>query len=243
MKQIIAMGGGGFLIDDNPLLDDFILSRAKGKDSRVCFVATASGDSDRMLVNFYTALGRRCQATHLPLFRRTHDDVTAYLLEHDVIYVGGGNTANMLGVWRIHGVDKALAHAYDKGIVLCGVSAGALCWFETGVTDSFGSSLTYIDNLLGLVPGSFCPHYNGDSLRRPTYQRLVHDGMKPGFAADVGAALHFIDGTLSEVVSSRPDAGAYRLECRGSEVYEEAMPVRYLGEKDESTGCPTSGCN
>jgi peptidase E len=229
MKQIIAMGGGGFLMDDNPFLDDFILSRAKGKNSRVCFVATASGDSDRMLVNFYTALGPRCHATHLPLFRRTHDDVTAYLLEQNVIYVGGGNTANMLAVWRIHNVDKALFCAYEQGIVLCGVSAGALCWFEMGVTDSFGSSLTRVDNLLGFLPGSFCPHYNGDSRRRPTYQRLVRDGMLSGFAADVGAALHFTDGTLSEVVTSRPDAGAYRLECRGSEVHEEPLPVRYLG--------------
>src|SRR5687768_12307928 len=145
MKQIIAMGGGGFLMDENPLLDDFILSRSKGRDSRVCFLATASGDSDRMLVNFYTALGPRCRASHLPLFRRDDPDATGYLLGQDVIYVGGGNTVNMLAIWRAHGVDTALMRAYEAGILLCGLSAGGLCWFDTGVTDSFGGPLTALD--------------------------------------------------------------------------------------------------
>jgi dipeptidase E len=229
MKQIIAMGGGGFLMDENPLLDDFILSRSKGRESRVCFLATASGDSDRMLVNFYTALGPRCRATHLPLFRREHTDVAAYLLGHDVIYVGGGNTPNMLAVWRVHGVNAALARAYDAGILLCGLSAGGLCWFSTGVTDSFGGPLAPLENGLGLLPGSFCPHYDGDPRRRPAYQRLIGEGMPSGYAADVGAALHFIDGQLAEVVTSRPKAAAYRLERREGECLEERLPARYLG--------------
>jgi dipeptidase E len=230
MKQIVAMGGGGFLMDENPLLDDFILSRAKGRESRVCFVATASGDSDRMLVNFYTALGPRCRATHLPLFRREHTDLTAYLLSHDVIYVGGGNSLNMLAIWRVHGVNTALARAYDAGILMCGLSAGGLCWFETGVTDSFGGELAPLENALGLLPGSFCPHYDGDPRRRPTYRRLVREGMPSGYAADVGAALHFVDGALAEVVTSRPHAGAYRLQCREGELHEEKLPARYLGD-------------
>jgi peptidase E len=229
VKQIIAMGGGGFLMDDNPLIDDFILSRAKGRDSRVCFVATASGDSDRMLVNFYTALGPRCRAAHLPLFRREHTDLTAFLLSHDVIYVGGGNSLNMLAVWRAHGVDAALARAYDAGILLCGLSAGGLCWFEAGVTDSLGGPLAPLENPLGFLPGSFCPHYDGDPRRRPTYQRLVKEGMASGYAADVGAALHFTDGVLAEVVTSRPQAGAYRLEVREGELQEGKLAARYLG--------------
>ena len=230
MKQIIAMGGGGFLMDENPLLDDYILSRAKGRESRVCFLATASGDSDRMLVNFYTALGPRCRASHLPLFRRVHGDLTAFLLDQDVIYVGGGNSLNMLAVWRVHGVDVALARAYQAGIVMCGLSAGGLCWFEAGVTDSLGDQLSALDNALGLLPGSFCPHYDGDPRRRPTYQRLVREGMAPGYAADVGAALHFVDGALSEIVSSRPQAAAYRLERHGGEAQERKLVVRYLGD-------------
>jgi dipeptidase E len=230
MQQIIAMGGGGFLMEDTPLLDDFILLCARGRASRVCFVATASGDSDRMLVNFYTALGPRCRATHLPLFRRQHADVAAHLLAQDVIYVGGGNTPNMLAVWRVHGIDVALRRAYEAGVLLCGVSAGALCWFEGGVTDAFGGPLTRLDGALGLLPGSFCPHYDGDPRRRPTYQRLVADGLAPGFAADVGAALHFIDGALAEVVTSRPHAHAYRVEhLGGGDVSEEPLPARDLG--------------
>ena len=228
MKQIIAMGGGGFLMDESPLLDDFILSCAKGRDSRVCFVATASGDSDRMLVSFYTALGPRCQASHLPLFRCSEADLAAQLLRQDVVYVGGGNTANMLAIWRLHGVDVALARAYDAGVVLCGVSAGGLCWFESGVTDSFGP-LAAIDGALGLLPGSFCPHYDGDARRRPTYQRLVSEGMASGFAGDDGAALHFVDGALTKVVTSRPDAQAYRVVRRGDHVHEERLASQYLG--------------
>ena len=228
MKQIIAMGGGGFLMDESPYLDDFILSRAKGRESRVCFVATAAGDSDRMLVSFYTAFGPRCKATHLPLFRREHADVVAFLLNHDVIYVGGGNSSNMLAIWRVHGVHTALAQAYEAGILLCGLSAGGLCWFETGVTDSFGP-LAPLDNGLGLLPGSFCPNYDGDSRRRPTYQRLVREGMPSGYAADVGAALVFIEDHLAEVVTSRPQAAAYRLERRAGDVHEERLPGRYLG--------------
>jgi peptidase E len=228
MKQIIAMGGGGFLMEESPLLDDFVLSRAKGRDSRVCFVATASGDSDRMLVNFYTALGARCKATHLPLFRREEVNVAEYLLRHDVIYVGGGNSANMLAIWRVHDVNTALERAYDAGILLCGVSAGGLCWFQSGVTDSFGA-LSALENGLGFLPGSFCPSYDADSRRRPTYQRLIREGMLPGYGADVGAALHFIDGKLAEVVGSRPGAATYRVEKRAGEAYERELPARYLG--------------
>jgi peptidase E len=228
MRQIIAMGGGGFLMDENPLLDDFILSRAKGRESRVCFVATASGDSDRMLVNFYSALGPRCRATHLPLFRREHGDVTGYLLGHDVIYVGGGNSANMLAIWRVHGVDTALARAYDAGLLLCGLSAGGLCWFQAGVTDSFGA-LAPLENALGFIPGSFCPSYDGDPRRRSTYQRLIREGMPAGYGADVGAALHFIDGALAQVVTSRSQAAAYRVEKRDGAPHEQKLPGRYLG--------------
>jgi peptidase E len=171
----------------------------------------------------------RCRATHLPLFRRQHADVAAHLLAQDVIYVGGGNTPNMLAVWRVHGVDVALRRAYEAGSLLCGVSAGALCWFEGGVTDAFGGPLRCLDGALGLLPGSFCPHDDGDPRRRPTYQRLVADGLASGFAADVGAALHFIDGALAEVVTSRPHAHAYRVERRrDGDVHEEPLPARDL---------------
>jgi dipeptidase E len=230
MQQITAMGGGGFLVEDTPLLDDCILSRARGSASRVGFVATASGDRDRMLVNFYTALGPRCRATHLPLFRRQHADVVAHLLAQDVIDVGGGTPPNMLAVGRVHGVDLALRRAYGAGILLCGVSAGALCWFDSGVTDAFGGPLRRLDDALGLRPGSVCPHDDGDPRRRPTDQQLVAEGLPPGFAADVGGALHCIDGALAEIVTSRPHVRAYRVERRRSgDVHEEPLPVHHLG--------------
>jgi peptidase E len=229
MKHIVALGGGGFLMEPrNPLLDEFVLSLARGAESRVCFLATASGDADRNLVSFYTDLAPRCRATHLPLFRRTHDDLDAFFREVDVVYVGGGNTANMLAVWRTHGVDRALRRAYEAGVVMAGVSAGALCWFEGGVTDSFGR-LARLDDGLGWLPGTMCPHYDGEAERRPTYHRLLGEGMAAGFAADDGAALHFVDGALREVVTSRPAARAYRVERDGDAVDERALAGRFLG--------------
>lgn len=229
MKHIVALGGGGFLMEPrNPLLDDFVLSLARGAASRVCFLATASGDADRNLVNFYTDLAPRCRATHLPLFRRTHDDLDAFIREQDVIYVGGGNTANMLAVWRTHGVDRALRRAYEAGVVMAGVSAGALCWFEGGVTDSFGR-LARLDDGLGWLTGTMCPHFDGEPERRPTYHRLVGEGMAAGYAADDGAAIHFVDGALHDVVTSRPAARAFRVERDGAVVTERPLPSRFLG--------------
>ncbi len=180
---------------------------------------------------FYAAFARRSEASHLPLFMRTEDDVEGFLLAQDVIYVGGGNTENMLAIWRIHGVDRALRRAWESGIVLAGLSAGSLCWFETGTTDSFGPALAPLSGGLGFLPGSHSPHYDGEATRRPLYQRLVAEGtMPPGYAADDGAALVF-DGTdLAEVVASRPAARGYRVE-RGShgDAIETELPTRYLG--------------
>jgi dipeptidase E len=233
-KQIVAMGGGGFLMEPkNPLLDDFILGLGRGADSRVCFLATASGDSDRMLVNFYTDLAPRCRATHLPLFRPRVGDIEALLLAQDVIYVGGGSTVNQLAVWRAHGVDRALRRAHDAGVVLAGLSAGAICWFENGLSDSIGvdpGPLGAATPALGLIPGTFCPHWDGEAWRQPVYRRLVAEGFAGGYAADDGAALHFVDGALREVVTSRPTARAYRVE-RGSDggVVETPLPARFLG--------------
>jgi peptidase E len=228
MRQIVAMGGGGFLMEpDNPLLDDFVLGVARGGQSRLCLLPTASGDSDRMIAQFYTAFASRCRVTHVPLFNRRHTDLADVLCEQDVIYVGGGNTANMLAVWRVHGVDQILARAYEAGVVLSGISAGALCWFEGGITDSFGPLAPLRDGLR-LLGGTVCPHYDGDPKRRPAYQRFISDSGGAGYGLDVGAALHFVDGALREVVSSRPTARAWRV-ARGEDVEELPLPTRFLG--------------
>ena len=229
------MGGGGFSMEpDNPLLDERVLELARaerGRDRpRACFVPTASGDSDGYIASFYTAFAGRAEASHLALFSRTIDDLEAFLLEQDVVYVGGGNTANMLAVWRVHGVDRILARAWEAGVVLAGLSAGSICWFESGTTDSFGG-LAAFSGGLGLLPGSHSPHYDGEPERRPTYQRLIAERTLPGgYAADDGAALVFRGTELVEAVASRPAARGYRV-VRGpdGDAIETELPTRYLG--------------
>jgi dipeptidase E len=233
---VVAMGGGGFSMEpDNPLLDDHVLDLARASHGRerprVCFLPTASGDAPGYIAGFYTAFARRSEATHLALFERSVEDVDAFLLDQDVVYVGGGNTENMLAVWRIHGVDRALRHAWGAGTVMAGLSAGSLCWFETGTTDSLGTGLAPLSAGLGFVPGSHAPHYDSEASRRPHYQRLIAEGVLPaGHAADDGAALVFHGPDLAEVVASRSGALGYRIERGPSgDAIETPLPTRYLG--------------
>ena len=143
--------------------------------------------------------------------------------------VGGGNTANMLAIWHVHGVDAALREAWERGIVLAGMSAGSICWFEAGVTDSFGDQLAPL-RCLGFLPGSNCPHYDSESQRRPTYRRLVDAGeLPPGLAAEDGVGLHFVGTELAEAVTARPGAGAYLVEQGKNGVAERPITVRRLG--------------
>ena len=235
-RVIVAMGGGGFSMEtDNTLLDDLILDLGRNandrRQPRICFLPTASGDTPAYIAEFYAAFARRSEANHLALFNRTVDDIEGLLLDQDVVYVGGGNTENMLAVWRVHGVDRALRRAWEAGVVLAGVSAGSLCWFETGTTDSFGAGLAPLSTGLGLLPGSHAPHYDGEATRRPHFQRLIAEGVIPaGYAADEGAALVFRETELAEAVASRPGARAYRVERGPSgDVVETPLPVRYLG--------------
>jgi len=206
------MGGGGFFADPRSPLDDLLLALAPAERPRVCFVPTPSGDSDRGIAAFFEAFSKRdCELSCLHLFG-TPDDPVRHLSTQDVIYVCGGNTANALAIWRVHGIDVAPREAWERGAVLGGPSAGANCWFECSVTDSFGRDLTALHDGLGLLPGSFCPHYDGEELRRPTYRALVDDGFPPGYAADDDAALHFVGTELREVVSARAGATCYRVE-------------------------------
>jgi dipeptidase E len=210
-SDIVAMGGGGFLVDPASPLDDFMLSLSAAPHPRVCFVPTPGGDSDSGIAAFFEAFSRRaCEPSCLRLFG-VPDRPVEHLAEQDVIYVSGGNTANALAIWRLHGVDAALRHAWERGAVLGGVSAGANCWFECSVTDSYGPDLAPLRDGLGLLPGSFCPHYDGEELRRPVYRALVDEGFPAGYAADDGAALHFAGADLREAVSARAGARAYRV--------------------------------
>ncbi len=213
--HVVAIGGGQFWAPPgDPRLDAFILSLTGRERPRVCFLATASGDSDSAIAAFYRNLSRHeCRPSDLVLFNRTVEDLAAYVAEQDVFWVWGGSTANLLAVWRLHGLDRLIAAAYQRGAVLCGISAGMNCWFEASTTDSFGLTLAPLHDGLGLLGGSACPHYDAEPQRRPLYRRLVDEGaLPPGWAADDGAALHFRGGELAEVVSLREGAAGYRVE-------------------------------
>jgi len=230
VPRIVAMGGGGFSEEpDNPLLDDYLLSLTGRSRPRVCFLPTAASDSLPYVARFFDALAPRAEATWLPLLASRHADVRGLLLGQDVIYVGGGNTANMLAAWRTHGVDGILRDAWHAGIVLAGLSAGAICWFSHGVTDSFGADLAALDGALAFIDGSFCPHYGSEALRRPRYHELVAAGLPGGWGCDDGAALVFEGDALREVVSSRPGAAAYRVDLVDGRVREVTVPGRFLG--------------
>jgi dipeptidase E len=229
--QIVAIGGGGFSTEpENPLIDDYILSLARRRSPRVCFVPTASGDSESYILRFFDAFSEKdCAPSYLSLFKRKAGSMRDFVMRQDVIYVGGGNTVNLLAVWRAHGLDQILKAALSDGIVLCGISAGSLCWFQDGVTDSFGPKLARLNDGLCFLAGSNCPHYDGESERRPAYHRLIAEGLPAGVAADDGCALHFEAGQLKRIVSSRKDAKAYRVELVEGQVREEALNSEFLG--------------
>jgi dipeptidase E len=231
MRQIIAMGGGGFSMEpENLALDRYILDQAPKKQPKVCFLPTASGDADGYILNFYKAFSTLdCQPSFLSLFRLPTADLEEYLLEKDIVYVGGGNTRSMLSLWREWGLDKLLFKAYQAGTVLAGISAGANCWFEDCSTDALPGQLQPL-TCLGYLKGSFCPHYSSEPERRPSYQGMIYNRLlQEGIAADDGAAVHFVDEKMSRAVSSRPEAKAYRVLRRNDAAFEEPLDIHYLG--------------
>jgi peptidase E len=229
-KQIIAIGGAVLLPDTgNFKLEQYIVAAAAKAEPRILYVPTASGDDSGAVSRFYETYGRfGGKLTVLQFFRRTPADVRRFVLENDIVHVGGGNTRSMLAVWRNWGMDAILREAYEAGIVLCGSSAGSICWFDEGVTDSIAGELTRLE-CLGFVPGSNCPHYDVEIDRRPAYQKMVGDGMiGAGIACDDGVGLHYVDGELHAIPSSRPSARAYRVSRNGSGAVEAAMDVLAL---------------
>lgn len=227
--QIIAVGGGGNNASSpDRRLDAYVLKATGRRKPRVCFLPTATGDSEAYVARFYASFAtHRCEATHIPLFRRT-PDVTAILLEQDLIYVGGGNTKSMLAVWREWNLPKVLHTAWRAGIVIAGVSAGAICWFDRCVTDSWADELAPLDGL-GWLGGTCCPHYDGEVERRPALHRFVAEGRVPSaLAIDDGVAAHFVGRRLHAVVSCRASGGAYTVSRRGRTTIERPLPVKRL---------------
>jgi dipeptidase E len=208
------VGIGGYA--DQRLLD-YALGFARGR--RVLVDSTADPQPEGWVPEW------DAEFTALSFYPWPPEDLQGLALAHDAILVCGGNTANMLAVWRVHAFDRVLREAWEAGVVLLGWSAGMICWFEAGVTDSFGPQLEGLRDGLGFLPGSACPHYDGEELRRPVYRRLVDEGFPPGLALDDGAAARFAGSELVEVVTSRPNARGYRVGPDG----EEPLPARSLG--------------
>lgn len=233
-RQLIVLGGGGFLMEKSRALDRYFL-RATGKPRpRVCFVGTASGDAESGRYKFYEAMAPLdCRATHLSLFQPPTADLAGFVAEQDAIFVGGGNTRSMLALWREWGLDAALRAAYERGTVLGGISAGMICWFEFGITDSVPGALSAL-RCLGWLRGTACPHYDGEAERRPSLHRMLATGtVSAALAADDGAALHFVDEELAHCVVSRPHAQAYRVALGDDGVVETALPARLLDTNGE----------
>lgn len=226
------MGGGGFAGEpNNAALDKYILSLTSKTRPRVCFLPTASGDSRDYIERFYRRfkkLGTR--ESHLSLFQPLPKRPDNMLLAQDVIYVGGGNTRNMLVLWRDWGIDRILRRAYVQGTILAGISAGAICWFDQGLTDSNPGDYTAL-NALGWLRGSFCPHFDSEPRRKPIFRSLIKRGkLAAGYAVDDGVALHFVNGALKNVVSSRAKAGARYLERQRGRLTEvRLIPKTIVG--------------
>jgi len=229
-RQIIAIGGAALPPEPGNLaLVRYFLAQTKKRRPRVCFIGTAGGDAESGRLRFYAAFSQfECRPSHLSLFARTLRDLEDYILEQDAIFVGGGNTRSMLAVWHEWNLDVMLHSAWEHGVVLGGSSAGAICWFEHGLTDSVAGPLTAMKGL-GLLAGSCCPHYDSEPLRRPTFRRLIANGhVASGVAADDGVALHYVNDRLQQAVSCRPGASAYAVTRRGRRPAETRIATRLL---------------
>jgi peptidase E len=220
-RQIFAIGGGA----TPEAVRAHLLSLTGKKRPRVLLVPTASAEDPGQTLWIYDTFGDRAEMSRVEFFPWPPEHLRELTLAQDLILVGGGNTANMLAIWHVHGFDEILREAYEQGVVLAGSSAGMICWFEAGVTDSFGPQLAGLRDGLGFIAGSACPHYDDEELRRPIYRRLIdEEGFPPGLAADSGVGLHFVDGELAEVISGREGATGYRVEPGR----EDALPARLV---------------
>lgn len=229
---IVAMGGAEFSMrPENEALHDYVLSHVEtGSAPRICLLPTASGDPNDQIISFHAAMERRgCIASAISLFRLgdTPVDFTEHLLAQDVIYVTGGSMVNLLALWREHRIDAVVREAHERGIVLCGYSAGSMCWFEQGVSRGSGAPAE-VDGI-GLIEGSHCVHYSQDPERRDAYRRLLAGGeLKPGLALDDHAAALIRDGEVVEAVRARETSSAFRVSAEGGEVIEERIESRLL---------------
>ncbi len=245
-RRILAMGGGGFTMpehDHSDALDRFVLELTGKEIPRICFLPTASGDPREQVSRFQERFGDwPCEPSILSLFHLGRDriDPIDHILSQDALYVGGGSMRNMLAIWREHGIDDAMRTAWDRGIVLAGLSAGAMCWFEGGVSMSGGQPEAV--HGIGLLPGSLSVHLGGESERLPVFERAVATGeLPPGYAADDGAAMVFHGARLVECVGSRAQARVVRVAADGAGgTVETQQPVRLLPHASTESDAPSA---
>ena len=226
MKQIIAIGGGGFGRNPNQrIIEKYIIDQSNESRPNVLFIPTASAEDKSYTVNFYSCFnGLDCNPSHLNFFQRT-PRIEGLINKADIIYVGGGNTKSMLAVWKEWKLDKLLIKAYNKGTVLAGVSAGAICWFDTGITDSWASNLNYID-CMGILSGSCCPHYDSEKDRRPSVHKFIEqEKLKSVYAIEDGAAIHFVDDAPYKNISFLENSKVFFVDKQNSIVQEEPQKM------------------
>jgi len=222
--QVIAIGGGGFGRNPNkPIIEEYIVNQSNSSKPNILFIPTASAEDKAYTVNFYKAFGQfNTKLSILNFFQRT-PRIDSLINKQDIIYVGGGNTKSMIAVWKEWKLDKLLEKAYNNGAVLCGVSAGAICWFEKGITDSWASNLNIMD-CLSLLPGTCCPHYDSEAQRRPTVHNLIKNGkIDECYAIEDGAAIHFKEGKLHTSVGFYKNAQSYIVKDNSGDIIEEKI--------------------
>ena len=228
-RNIIAIGGGGF--GANPgqgIIENYILKQTKKKNPRICFIPTATGDNEAYKVSFYsTFTNLNCYPSHLDFFKRT-PDLNELILNQDAIFVGGGNTKSMLAVWKEWGLDKILKKAYLNGTVMSGVSAGAICWFQNGITDSWASNLKMMP-CLNFVKGTCCPHYDEEPERKPAVEKLLlTNKIKNVYAVDGGAALHIKDEKVFKSVIFKKNKSSYLVDIKKKSINEKSFKKTIL---------------
>ena len=221
-KQIIAIGGGGFgRTPGEGLIEKYILDQSEKDVPNICFIPTATGDNEAYKVNYYSTFSKLdCSPSHLDFFKRT-PDLKELILKQDVIFVGGGNTKSMLAVWKDWGLDLLLKEAYEKGVIMSGVSAGAICWFDQGITDSWAEDLKVMD-CLGFIEGACCPHYDEEPQRKPSLNKFITEKVfKSCYAVDGGCALHIEDEKEFKSVVFSENKNSFLVEMKDNKVAEK----------------------
>ena len=226
-RHIIAIGGGGFGRNPNkPIIEDYIINLSSSKKPTITFFPTASAEDSGYIANYYTAFSKlNCKAQHISLFKNT-PDLKSIINDSDIIYIGGGNTKSMLAVFREWNLDKLIIDAYKEGTILAGVSAGAICWFEKGITDSWENGLRVLD-CMGVLDGVCCPHYDGETNRRPSVEKFLNTKeIDSCLCIEDGAALHYENDTLKTAISFYTDKNAYEVKRDKEKVIE--IPLKKI---------------